>query len=176
MKTSVRFFIILAALIIALSFVSYTSASVDDGISNSTSPAQHPTPVLHPTPVGHTTPTHSGRKVGVCVRPDSANGTFVYVVVDEEEIGVHQAHGDIIGVSSQHDCPTAKTGGNDSPAGGDNGRPLTDSAGANSGSNSNLLLPVTGGNPAINISLIVILFAAVGVALLALSRALSKRA
>lgn len=108
-------------------------------------------------------------KVGICHRSDSSANPYVYIVVDESAVPAHQAQGDIIGVSSQADCPTtavdlsnananlgltasganasgATTSGQSAP--GANATGLSASGANASDANAPAGLPATGGAPA----------------------------
>jgi hypothetical protein len=65
-----------------------------------------------------TTTTKPAAKVGICHRTGSSSNPFVFIEVSQNAVPAHQAHGDIIGVSSQSDCPTGN--GNGKGNGGNN--------------------------------------------------------
>jgi sugar lactone lactonase YvrE len=49
------------------------------------------------------------RKVGVCHRTGSARRPFVFLELPAAAVEEHRAHGDVVGVASERDCPTAPT-------------------------------------------------------------------
>jgi hypothetical protein len=178
MKTPIRFIGTLAALLFALSWFTYTSASVDDRSTGSTDSAQlatpvlHSTPVWHPTVVAHPTVVHRGHQIGACVRSDADDHAFVFKLIDENEIEVHRAHGDIIGVNSPADCPNAQNHVSSSPS---NNTDNQLSSGESRSMPGNILLPLTGDPTMVNTAIITVVVMMLGLLCLGLNYWLRQR-
>jgi hypothetical protein len=116
--------------------------------------------------------------VAICHRTDSATNPYVFQVIDENAVPAHVELGDIIGVSSQADCPAtalSQSGANAAATGaGATGAGVT-AAGAAAGANAPVGLPTTGGTPTAPDPLASLVIAFGGLTLLVVSKLMGRR-